>query len=207
MPWRWPEPLLGLDADERVLRDALLPILHTARDLGKQRVVRARANVVAGPINGAALTHEDVAGQHLLAAELLEAEPLRLGFAAVLGTAACLFVCHDVLSLKMMIAGSADDAGDLHFRIGLAVRALPQVVLAAAEFDDAHLVALAVALHGRDDFAAAQERRADLDAVALPDQQHLVELDVRTGLGRELLHAKDRALADAILLTTRRNYG
>src|SRR6185503_10721940 len=99
MPWRWPEPLLGFDADERVLRDALLPILHTARDLGKQRVVRARANVVAGPINGAALTHEDVAGQHLLAAELLDAEPLRLGFAAVLGTAACLFVCHDPFSL------------------------------------------------------------------------------------------------------------
>src|SRR5262249_34061053 len=90
MPWRWPEPLLGVDAHEGVLFDALLPILHTARDLGKQGVVRAGADVVAGPINGAALTHEDVAGQHVLAAELLDAEPLRLGFAAVLGTAACL---------------------------------------------------------------------------------------------------------------------
>src|SRR6185503_4231502 len=203
MPWRWPEPLLGLDADEGVLLDALLPILHTARHLGKQGVFGAGADVVAGPINSAALTHQDVAGQHLLAAELLEAEPLRLGFAAVLGTAACLFVCHDVLSLKMMIAGSADDAGDLHFRIVLAVRALPQVVLAAAEFDDAHLVALAVALHGRDDFTAAQERRADLDAVALPDQQHLVEFDVGARLGGELFHAKDRAFADSILLATR----
>src|SRR5262245_3618073 len=107
----------------------------------------------------------------------------------------------------MTIAGSADDAGDLHFRIGLTVRALPQVVLAATEFDDAHLVALAVTLHGCDDFAATQERRADLDAVALPDQQHLVEFDVGAGLGRELFHAKDRAFADAILFATRRTYG
>jgi hypothetical protein len=83
------------------------------------------------------------------------------------------------------------------------VRALPQVVLAATEFDDTHLVALAVALHGRDDFAAAQERRADLDAVALPDQQHLVEFDVGTGFGSELFHAKYRAFADSILFTTR----
>src|SRR5687767_115967 len=107
----------------------------------------------------------------------------------------------------MKIAGSADDAGDLDFGVGLAVRALPQVVLAAAEFDDAHLVTLAMTLHGGDHFAAAQERRADLDAVALADQQHLVELDIGAGLGRELFHTKDRAFADAILLTTRRNHG
>src|SRR5687767_15589095 len=94
------EPLLGDDAHERVLLDALLPKLYTARDLRKQRVVGARAHVDAGPIDGAALAHEDIAGQHLLAAELLDAEPFRLGFAAVLGTAACLFVCHCALSLE-----------------------------------------------------------------------------------------------------------
>src|SRR5688500_20156455 len=95
------EPLLGEDAHERVLLDALLPELHTARDLRKQRVVGARAHIVAGPIDRAALAHEDVAGQHLLAAVLLDAEPLRLGFAAVLGTAACLFLCHDEFSLEI----------------------------------------------------------------------------------------------------------
>src|SRR4029079_12981043 len=99
MPWRWPEPLLGFDAHERALFDALLSILHTARNLGKQGVVGARADVVAGAIHGAALTHEDVAGKHALAAELLEAKSFRLGIAAVLGTAACLFMCHDALSL------------------------------------------------------------------------------------------------------------
>src|SRR4029079_19458024 len=91
------------------------------------------------------------------------------------------FLCAMTRSRSMTTVGSADDAGGLHFGIGLAVRALPQVVLAATEFDDTPLVALAVTLHGRDDFAAAQERRADLDAVALPDQQHLLEFDVGTG--------------------------
>src|SRR4029453_5403568 len=75
--------LLGLDAHEGVLLDALLPILHTARNLGKQGVVGARTPVFPGPINGAGRTHEDFAGKHVLAADLLEAEPFRLGFAAV----------------------------------------------------------------------------------------------------------------------------
>src|SRR5678815_4733879 len=100
MPWRMALTLLGgrNDAHKRVLLDALFPILHATRDLGKQGVVGAGADVVAGPINRAALAHEDISGQHLLAAELLDAEPFRLGFAAVLGTAASLFVCHDAFS-------------------------------------------------------------------------------------------------------------
>ncbi len=99
MPWRWLEPYSVTTLTNVCCSTPFLPILHTARGLRKQRVVRAGADVVAGAIDRAALTHEDVAGQHLLAAELLEAESLRLGFAAVLGTAACLFVCHDALSL------------------------------------------------------------------------------------------------------------
>jgi hypothetical protein len=60
----------------------------------EKRVVRADADVVARAIRRAALAHQDVPGEHLLAAELLDAEALRLGLAPVLGTAACFLVCH-----------------------------------------------------------------------------------------------------------------
>ena len=48
-------------------------------------MVGADADVVARTVGRAALAHEDVAGNDVLAAELLEAEALALGFAAVLG--------------------------------------------------------------------------------------------------------------------------
>src|SRR5262245_14991561 len=85
--------------------------------------------------------------------------------------------------------------------------ALTELVLATTAFDDPHLVALAVPLQRRDDFAAAQVRRADLDVLALTDEQDLIELDVRTGFGGQLLDPQNRAFAHAILLTTRGNYG
>jgi hypothetical protein len=42
----------------------------------------------------AALAHEDVARNHLLATGLLQTEPLGLRVAAVAGTAAGFLVCH-----------------------------------------------------------------------------------------------------------------
>src|SRR5687768_250 len=66
--------LLGNDAHERVLLDALLAELHAAVRLGEQRVVRAGADVLARTVLGAALAHDDVAGNHLLTAGLLEAK-------------------------------------------------------------------------------------------------------------------------------------
>jgi hypothetical protein len=48
----------------------------------------------AGAHRGAALTDQDVAGEHGLAAELLHAQALAVRFAAVTSTAACLFMCH-----------------------------------------------------------------------------------------------------------------
>src|SRR5215208_1805245 len=120
MPWRWPERLLGENAHEGVLLHALLAVLHAARGLGEQGVVGPDTDVVAGSIDGAALAHQDVPGQHLLAAVLLQTEPFRLGFAAVLGTAACLFMCHDASRCSAPASaddsdcvGLADDAGDL----------------------------------------------------------------------------------------------
>src|SRR5437868_7007887 len=70
--------LLGDHADEGVLLDTLLAEVHPAVRLGEQRVVGAGADVVTGAINRAALAHQDVAGQHLLSAKLLDAEALRL---------------------------------------------------------------------------------------------------------------------------------
>src|ERR1700730_13393888 len=77
------------------LLGALLAELHLAGHLGEQRMVGAHTDVRAGTHRRAALTHADVARQHLLAAEALHAQALGVRIAAVLGTAACLFVCHD----------------------------------------------------------------------------------------------------------------
>src|SRR6476659_9570081 len=87
------------------------------------------------------------------------------------------FLCAMVVASSSGRGSGADDAGDLDVGVRLAMRALPQVVLAAAELHDDLLVALAVRLHGGRDLAARDEWRADLDIGALPHEQHLVELD------------------------------
>src|SRR3954467_15112999 len=63
------------------------------------------------------------------------------------------------------------DAGDLDLRVLLAMRALAQVVLAATEFHDDLLLALAVLLDDGFDLAALEQRRADLDVVPVAEQQ------------------------------------
>ena len=65
-----------------------------ARDARVQRVVAAHPDVGAGVILRTALAHDDVAREHLLAAEALDAESFRLRIAAVPGAAACFLVCH-----------------------------------------------------------------------------------------------------------------
>src|SRR5688572_21209990 len=61
----------------------------------KEGVVLAHADAGTWIIFGAALAHDDVAGEDILAAELLHAEPLALGVAAVAGRTACFLMCHD----------------------------------------------------------------------------------------------------------------
>src|SRR6185369_6497704 len=63
----------------------------------KEGMVLAQADVVARVPLRAALTHDDVAGASLLAAEQLHAEALALTVAAVAGRAACFLMCHDEL--------------------------------------------------------------------------------------------------------------
>jgi hypothetical protein len=45
-------------------------------DLGKESMVSAHADIKAGMPGGAALTRDDVAGNHVLASERLDPEPL-----------------------------------------------------------------------------------------------------------------------------------
>src|SRR4029453_9896494 len=116
-------------AHVHALLDALAPVAHYSAGKRKQRVIGADADVVPGTVHGAALAHEDIAGQHLLAAEPLEPEALAVGSAAVLGAAARFLVGHGD-SCRSGRSGALD-AGDPDFGVGLSVRALAQIVLAA----------------------------------------------------------------------------
>src|SRR6185436_11463842 len=172
--------LLGVDAHEGMTFRALLRELDLAVLEREQRVVGAQAHVRARAHGGAALADQDVAGENAFAAELLHAEALAVRFAAVTGTAACLFVCHVSKAPLTSYQRSGADRGDLDLRVLLAVRALAQVVLAAAEFHDDLLVTLAVLLDDGLDLAALEQRRADLDVVAIGEQQHVAERHGRT---------------------------
>src|SRR5690348_6300899 len=79
------------------------------------------------------------------------------------------------------------------------------MVLAAAEFDDAHLVVAAMAAHLGDDTGAADVRCADGDVLAVADHQHLLELDRGVHLGVELLDPQDVALHHAELASAGNN--
>src|SRR5690606_3211716 len=78
------------------VRAALRPLgsEHDATWSGReQSVIAADADVRARMKARAPLANDDVAGEHLLAAKTLHAEPFRLRVAAVLRAAACLLVC------------------------------------------------------------------------------------------------------------------
>ena len=66
--------------------------LHRAVDQREQRVVAAHADIGARVELGAALAHDDVAGDHDLAAELLDAEAPAVGVAPV-ARGAARFLC------------------------------------------------------------------------------------------------------------------
>ncbi len=87
------------DVDVGVLLSALDAKFHHAVGLGEQGVIGADADVHAGAIRRAALTDQNVAREHILTAELLDAQSLGMRIAAVASTAASFFVCH-VSSLR-----------------------------------------------------------------------------------------------------------
>ena len=67
---------------------------HRALNQGEQGMVAAQADVVARMPLGAALTHDDVAGQDVLAAELLYAEALGFRVATVARRTTGFLVSH-----------------------------------------------------------------------------------------------------------------
>src|SRR5512136_3094636 len=74
--------------------------LNGALDHGEDRVVAADADAGARVPLGAALAHQEVAGDDVLAAVALHAEALGVRVAAVLRRAARFLLCHGSSSLK-----------------------------------------------------------------------------------------------------------
>jgi len=81
-------------ADDLFATRTLEAELNLPAHLGKQSVVLADAHVSPRVNLSAALTNDDVAGRHYLAAVTLYAEPFRLRITAVPGTSARFLVCH-----------------------------------------------------------------------------------------------------------------
>src|ERR1700687_2229344 len=73
--------------------------LHHPSLLGEQGVVLATPAVLAGEEARAALAHQDRAAAHLLAAEALDSQILRVGIAAVAARTLGFFVWHEELLL------------------------------------------------------------------------------------------------------------
>src|SRR4028119_206279 len=87
---------------------------------GKEGVVFAHAHVHARVHFRAALTNDDVAGEHLLIAELLDAQTTACRVAAVARRTACFFVSHGLLPCSSLdaaaysaVAGAASCAAAL----------------------------------------------------------------------------------------------
>src|SRR6185503_10906287 len=106
-----------------VARLALVLELHDAVDQRIDRVVRAESDVLTRVPLRAALPDDDVAGDDVLAAELLDPAILRVAVAAVARRADALFMCHDIL------ASAESDVVDPDFGEALPVALLLRVVL------------------------------------------------------------------------------
>src|SRR5579862_1340870 len=109
------------DRDELAAADPDVK-LHRTTLKREQRMVAAHADPVAGVKLGAALAHDDVAGDDDLAAEFLDAEPLTGTVAAVARGAARLLVCHLWSSCARSDPGV--DLGDPQHGLVLAVAVL-----------------------------------------------------------------------------------
>src|SRR5271165_2247118 len=195
--------LLRNDVDVGVLFATFDAEFDFAVRLCEQRVIGADADVHAGAVHRAALPDQNVAGQHVLTAELLDSQALGMRVTPVACTAACFFMCH----LSASSVSLSDDRRDLHVGVRLPVRLLTLVMLAASEFDDPHLVALAMTLDRRNHLRAAHVGGANCHVRTGADEQHLIEFDTGTGLGIELFNAHDGTFLNAVLFTARGNHG
>src|ERR1700731_3900294 len=84
---------------------------------------------------------------------------------------------------------------------------LALVMLAAAEFDDANLVALAMAFHRCDHLGRTHVGGSNGHRRSGTDQQHLIEFDTRALVCVELLDTHHGTFLNAVLFTARGNHG
>src|ERR1700722_11712862 len=84
---------------------------------------------------------------------------------------------------------------------------LALVMLAAAELDDADLVALAMAFHGCDHLGRTHIGSSDRHRRTRTDQQHLIEFDAGALVCVELLDTHHGTFLNAVLFTARGNHG
>ena len=82
---------------------------HAVRD-GEDGVVAAEAHALAGVELGASLANDDVARDDRLAGELLHAEALADGVAAVARRSLSFFMCHYLLSPSGLASAFAEDS-------------------------------------------------------------------------------------------------
>src|SRR5262250_1152460 len=112
-----------MDADKAALA-ALVMELDDARDLRKERVVAADADVRARLELRAALADEDRAARDQLAAESLHAEPFGGRVAAVSRAADAFLVCHCCLSLPDRIDANGGEILPVPLLLSVAFAAL-----------------------------------------------------------------------------------
>ena len=84
---------------------------------------------------------------------------------------------------------------------------LALVMLAAAEFDNANLVALAMTLYCGDHFGRPHVRSTDGHRRSGADQQYLSEFDAGALVCVELLDTHHGTFLNAVLFTARGNHG
>ena len=80
------------------------------------------------------------------------------------------------------------------------------VVLAAAELDDADLVATTMSTDFSSHLGTFNNGCTDGDVITVTDQQYAIELNSGAGFGFQLLYSQVFALGDLVLLTTSNNY-
>ena len=153
--------------------------LHDAVDERVDREVGAEAHVTARVPLRATLADDDVAGNDLLAAELLHATVLRIAVAAVSRRADALFMCH----LKVPL--SERDVADADFREALPMTLLLRVILAPLHFEDDDLLVPAVLDDLSGHRRSLERRHADERIVAIRAKNHVAERDLRSRIARK----------------------
>jgi hypothetical protein len=146
---------------------------------------------------GAALTDDDVAGDHFLAAELLHATVLCIGVAPVARGAYAFLMSHCILSSP---ASAERDVVDTDFGEALTMSLLFRVVLPATELEDDDLLAEPVLDDLRGHRGALQHRNAGFDVRAVGAKEDFVELDLRASIAEHRRDAERLARLGAELL-------